>query len=71
MAPYIKGDHSIVISFNNIVFVIGSLQGFKLCAQKTEVVEMDEISKFKFDLIGTLGHVKRHCNSKTRTFHLK
>ena len=40
----------VFISFNNIFFVIGFLQGFKLCAQKMEVVEMDDISKFKSDL---------------------
>ena len=39
---------------------------FLLCAQKTEVVEMDEISKFKFDL----GHAIMPCNMKTWIFHL-
>ena len=45
----------IAISFNKIVFVVDLLQGFKLSAQKTEVVIMDEIFKFNFDLNRCLG----------------
>ena len=36
----------IVIVIDKIFFVIYFLQGLKLCAQKTEVVAMDDISIF-------------------------
>ena len=58
----------VVISFNNIVFVIRFLQGFKLCAQKTEVVEIDEISKFKFDLNRCLGTYQKTLQFENSLF---
>ena len=42
------------------------LQWLKLCAKKTEVVEMDEISKFKFDLnrcLGTYNYALQYKNT--------
>ena len=61
----------VFMSFNKLFFVIGVLQGYKHGAQKTEVVEMDGISKFKFDLNRCLGTYLNVCNAKTRIFHLK
>ena len=55
---------------NNIVFVIGYLQGFELCAQKTEVVEMDEISKFKFDLNRCLGTCQKALQFENLQFFI-
>ena len=45
----------VVISVNRSFFTIRFLQGFKRCAQKMEVVEMDETSKSKLDLNRCLG----------------
>ena len=62
----------VVISFNKILFVIGFSQGFKLCAQKTEVVEMDGILKIKCDLNRSLGNVIMPWNTKTHfSFKMK
>ena len=53
-------------------FVIGFSQcGFKLCSQKTEVVEMDEISKFRFDLnrcVGTCQSALQYENTHFEFF---
>ena len=56
------------ISFNKIFFLIGFLQKFIFCAQKTE---MDEISKFKFDLNRWLGMCQNALQYKNIRFSFK
>ena len=59
--------HSTVLSF----FVTGFLQGFKLCAQRMEVVEMDEILKFNFDLNRCLGTCQKALQFENSHFSFK
>ena len=59
------------ISFNKVFFVFDFLQWLKLCAQKTAVFEMDEISKFKFDLNPWLGTCHNALQYKNMNFSFK
>ena len=64
--PKEYGDVSVMI-----VFVIGFLQGFKLYAQKTEVVEMNEILQLKFNLNWCLGTCQKALQFENSHFPSK
>ena len=54
----------------HVVLATLLLQGLKLCAQKTAVVEMDEIFKFRFVLNQYLGSCHNALQYENMHFYL-